>query len=66
MHAHTVTTRMTADSICLLAGVEKENVMAGPSRGPKKQAYEVDFMTWMNHGPITNQRKLDDVLQILA
>lgn len=32
----------------------------------KKQAYEVDFMTWMNHGPITNQRKLDDVLQILA
>ncbi|WP_139992218.1 AraC family transcriptional regulator [Paenibacillus paridis] len=28
--------------------------------------YEVDFMTWMNYGVISNAKKIDDILQALA
>ncbi|MFS0554718.1 helix-turn-helix domain-containing protein [Brevibacillus sp. 179-C9.3 HS] len=31
-----------------------------------KRAYQVDFMTWMNHGVIANGKKVDDVLKVLA
>lgn len=29
-------------------------------------AYEVDFLTWMNDGVISNVKKIDDILQVLA
>lgn len=29
-------------------------------------AYEVDFLTWMNYGVISNGKKIDDILQVLA
>ncbi|MCM3142664.1 ABC transporter substrate-binding protein [Brevibacillus sp. MER 51] len=32
----------------------------------KKRAYQVDFMTWMNHGVIANGKKVDEVLKVLA
>jgi len=28
--------------------------------------YEVDFLTWMNYGVISNNKKIDDVLNVLA
>ncbi|MNN60048.1 Iron(3+)-hydroxamate-binding protein FhuD precursor [compost metagenome] len=28
--------------------------------------YEVDFMAWMNYGVLSHQRKIEDVLQVLA
>ncbi|NRR04888.1 AraC family transcriptional regulator [Brevibacillus sp. RS1.1] len=31
-----------------------------------KRAYQVDFMTWMNHGVIANGKKVDDVRKVLA
>lgn len=31
-----------------------------------KRAYQVDFMTWMNHGVIANGKKVADVLKVLA
>jgi ABC-type Fe3+-hydroxamate transport system substrate-binding protein len=31
-----------------------------------KRAYEVDFMTWMNHGIIANQKKIEHILHVLA
>lgn len=32
----------------------------------KRCVYEVDFMTWMNYGVISNSKKIDDVLKVLA
>ncbi|EJL40543.1 hypothetical protein BAG01nite_42750 [Brevibacillus agri] len=29
-------------------------------------AYEVDFITWMNHGIIANGKKIDEILSVLA
>ncbi|UKS28437.1 AraC family transcriptional regulator [Paenibacillus sp. HWE-109] len=29
-------------------------------------AFEVDFMTWMNHGYLANNQKIDDVLRLLV
>jgi AraC-like DNA-binding protein/ABC-type Fe3+-citrate transport system substrate-binding protein len=31
-----------------------------------RHAFEVDFMTWMNHGYLANNKKVDDVLSMLA
>ncbi|NRS51240.1 AraC family transcriptional regulator [Brevibacillus sp. HB2.2] len=31
-----------------------------------KRAYQVDFMTWMNHGIIANGKKVEDVRKVLA
>ncbi|MNG33275.1 hypothetical protein D3C84_1194880 [compost metagenome] len=28
--------------------------------------YEVDFMAWMNYGVLSHQRKIEDVLHVLA
>jgi ABC-type Fe3+-citrate transport system substrate-binding protein len=28
--------------------------------------YEVDFMAWMNYGVLSHQRKIKDVLEVLA
>lgn len=28
--------------------------------------YEVDFMAWMNYGVLSHQRKISDVLKVLA
>ncbi|MNE96617.1 hypothetical protein D3C80_1948360 [compost metagenome] len=28
--------------------------------------YEMDFMAWMNYGVMSHQRKIADVLQVLA
>lgn len=30
------------------------------------RAYEVDFMTWMNHGVIANMKKMEEILTLLA
>ncbi len=32
----------------------------------KNQVYEVDFLAWMNYGVLAQNRKIDDVLQILG
>ncbi|OMF37740.1 AraC family transcriptional regulator [Paenibacillus sp. FSL H8-0548] len=32
----------------------------------RNHVYEVDFLTWMNHGVISNTKKIDDILQVLA
>ncbi|WP_182914472.1 helix-turn-helix domain-containing protein [Paenibacillus sp. 1011MAR3C5] len=32
----------------------------------KLQAYEMDFLTWMNNGVISNGKKIDDIMRVLA
>lgn len=31
-----------------------------------RNVYEVDFMVWMNYGVLSHQRKIEDVLRVLA
>lgn len=32
----------------------------------KRQVYEMDFLTWMNNGVISNGKKIDDIMRVLA
>ncbi|WP_165867489.1 helix-turn-helix domain-containing protein [Paenibacillus pinisoli] len=32
----------------------------------KRQVYEMDFLTWMNNGVISNGKKIEDIMRVLA
>ncbi|WP_227793379.1 helix-turn-helix domain-containing protein [Paenibacillus guangzhouensis] len=70
--------RLDADHLFITFD-KSESVVDGEERGvlhssawlalPAVQnqcVYEVDFLTWMNYGVISNNKKIDDVLNVLA